>query len=208
MAAHYPGLDLDLLLTTAMVHDIGKIEELSFDRSFSYTAPGQLLGHIVIGLRIVDDKIRSVPDFPPKVRLLLEHMILSHHGELEFGSPKVPAFAEALLFHHLDNLDSKMEAMRCAVERDRHVEGEFTGWIHALERSILRKERFLNTSENVAATAEEPATPAPATVAPPRTEPAPSTAPKPAPAPVRGPSNTLLGDKLKAVWSANSATTE
>jgi 3'-5' exoribonuclease len=197
-----------------MLHDIGKIEELSFDRSFSYTTPGQLLGHIVIGLRIVDEKVRNLPDFPPKLRLLLEHMILSHHGELEFGSPKVPAFPEALLFHHLDNLDSKMEAMRCAVERDRHIEGEFTGWIHALERSILRKDRFLNTPETVAATAADLEAPAPAIMAAPRivaappTEPPPLTTPKPAPAPARSPSNTLLGDKLKAVWPAVSATKE
>ena len=214
IAGHYPGLDLDLLLTASMLHDIGKIEELSFDRSFSYTTPGQLLGHIVIGLRIVDEKTRNLPDFPPKLRLLLEHMILSHHGELEFGSPKVPAFPEALLFHHLDNLDSKMEAMRCAVERDRHIEGEFTGWIHALERSILRKDRFLNTPETVAATAADLEAPAPAImaappiVAAPPTEPPPLTTPKPAPAPARSPSNTLLGDKLKAVWPAVSATKE
>jgi 3'-5' exoribonuclease len=210
MAAHYPGLDLDLLLTAAIVHDIGKIEELSFDRSFSYTTSGQLLGHIVIGLRMVDDKIRGLPEFPPKLRLLLEHIILSHHGELEFGSPKVPVFAEALLFHHLDNLDSKMEAMRCAVERDRQVEGEFTGWIHALERSILRKDRFLNTPETAAFPAAGGTAPstAPETPAGPA-EPLPPIAPKPPVAPPpRSPSNTLLGDKLKAVWPTDSTATK
>ena len=208
MAAHYPGLDLDLLLTAAMVHDIGKIEELSFDRSFSYTTPGQLLGHIVIGLRMVDDKIRSLPDFPPKLRLLLEHIILSHHGELEFGSPKVPVFAEALLFHHLDNLDSKMEAMRCAVEKDRHVDGEFTGWVHALERSILRKERFLNPPEVTAPTAAETAPLDASSEALPRAEPPPTITPKPLPTPTRGPFNTTLGDKLKALHPGNSSATD
>ena len=89
-ASHYKNVDLDLLLTGAILHDIGKIEELSYARSFGYSAEGQLLGHIVIGLRIVGNKFDEVPGFPPKLRSLLEHMIISHHGELEFGSPKVP----------------------------------------------------------------------------------------------------------------------
>ena len=121
-AKHYGNVDIDLLLTGAILHDIGKIEELTFDRSFGYSPSGQLLGHIVLGLRIVDEKLRQVPGFPPKLRLLVEHMLISHHGELEFGSPKVPVFLEALLLHHLDNLDSKMEAMRAAAERDRMAE--------------------------------------------------------------------------------------
>ncbi len=108
-AAHYPDIDFDLLLAGVILHDIGKIHELTYARSFGYSTEGQLLGHIAIGLRMVDDKLRSIPDFPAPVRDLLLHMILSHHGELEFGSPKVPLFPEALLLHHLDNLDSKME---------------------------------------------------------------------------------------------------
>ncbi|HET8635763.1 MAG TPA: phosphohydrolase, partial [Acidobacteriaceae bacterium] len=79
----------------------------------------------------------------PKLRTLIEHMIISHHGELEFGSPKVPAFPEALLLHHLDNLDSKMETMRAALNRAPHGDGEFTGWIAPLERILLRRERYL-----------------------------------------------------------------
>ncbi len=145
-ASHYKNLDLDLLLTGAILHDIGKIEELSYARSFGYSAEGQLLGHIVIGLRITGTKFDQIPGFPAKLRTLLEHMIISHHGELEFGSPKVPIFAEALLLHHLDNLDSKMDAMRNALRRDQQVEGEFTGWINSLERSLLKKDRFLDTA--------------------------------------------------------------
>lgn len=141
-AAHYKDIDLDLLLTGAILHDIGKIEELTYTRSFNYSAEGQLLGHIVIGLRIIGDKLREVPDFPPKLRTLVEHMIISHHGELEFGSPKVPAFPEAMLLHHLDNLDSKMEAMRTVLKRASSSVGEFTGWIPSLERVVLHKNRF------------------------------------------------------------------
>jgi 3'-5' exoribonuclease len=143
VAAHYPDLDLDLLLSAAILHDIGKVEELAYERSFTYTTSGQLLGHIIIGLQKLDDTIRGIPDFPPKLKLLLEHIILSHHGELEFGSPKVPVFAEALVFHHLDNLDSKFEAMRTAIGKDKNPENEFTGWVPALERVLLKKDLFL-----------------------------------------------------------------
>ncbi len=145
-AAHYRNIDLDLLLTGAILHDLGKIDELAYSRSFGYSAEGQLLGHIVIGLRILAGKFEQVPGFPPKLRMLVEHMIISHHGELEFGSPKIPAFPEALLLHHLDNLDSKMEAMRIALSRDR-IDSEFTGWVSALERIVLKKDRFLGGPE-------------------------------------------------------------
>ncbi len=146
-AAHYKNVDLELVLAGAILHDIGKIEELSYSRSFGYSSEGQLLGHIVIGLRIVAAKLATLPDFPSRLRMLLEHMIISHHGELAFGSPKVPAFPEALLLHHLDNLDSKMEAMRAALHRDQNAPGEFTGWVGSLERVLLRKERFLRSEE-------------------------------------------------------------
>ncbi len=122
----------------------GKIEELSYNRSFGYSSEGQLLGHIVIGLKILADKIREVPDFPPRLRTLVEHLVISHHGELEFGSPKVPIFAEALLLHHLDNMDSKMEAVRSTLRKPSPVEADFTGWVPSLERVLLRKELFLN----------------------------------------------------------------
>ena len=142
-ASHYKEIDLDLVLAGAILHDIGKVNELSYARSFGYSADGQLLGHIILGLRLLNGAFEKLPAFPHKLRTLLEHLIISHHGELEFGSPKVPAFPEALLLHHLDNLDSKMEAMRSAFKRDRHIEGEFTGWIGPLERILLRKERYL-----------------------------------------------------------------
>lgn len=142
-AEHYRFIDLDLMLAGAMLHDLGKIYELSYRRSFGYTDVGQLLGHIVIGLRLIDDKVRSVPGFPPQLRTLLDHMVLSHHGELEFGSPKVPAFPEALLLHYLDNLDSKMENMRSLIAKDAQVEGAWTAFSHALERFVLKKETYL-----------------------------------------------------------------
>lgn len=142
-AAHYEFVDLDLLLAGVILHDIGKIHELSYHRSFAYTDVGQLLGHIVIGLRMIDDKLREIPDFPPRLRTLVEHIMVSHHGDPEFGSPKVPLFAEALLVHLLDNIDSKMENVRALVEKDQQVEGFWTAYNPALERTILKKDTYL-----------------------------------------------------------------
>ncbi len=142
-AAHYEDIDSDLLLAGVLLHDIGKIRELSFERTFTYTTEGQLIGHIQIALRMIAEKIRAVPGFPPKLRMLLEHMILSHHGSLEFGSSKVPQFAEAMLLHQIDNMDSKMETFRNSVAMDDRVDGEWTGYISSLERSILKKNKFL-----------------------------------------------------------------
>ena len=143
IAPHYQAVDVDLLLAGAVLHDLGKIYELSYDRGFSYTPEGQLLGHMMIGMRIVDEKLRAFPDFPVPLRNLIEHIIISHHGELAYGSPKVPQFAEALLFHHLDDLDSKMECARSLVERDQ-TPGSFTAFSHAMERGILKKSLYLN----------------------------------------------------------------
>jgi len=154
-AAHYADIDFDLLLAGVILHDLGKIEELSYARGFHYSTVGQLLGHIVIGMRMIEEKLRDIPDFPPALRDLLLHMILSHHGEMEFGSPKVPMFAEALLLHHLDNLDSKMECVRGLIDRDRLVEGVWTGYSSALDRTILKKRKFLEP-ESPAEIAPEP----------------------------------------------------
>lgn len=161
-AAHYTNIDLDLLLAGVVLHDIGKIRELSYVRSFGYTTEGQLLGHIQIGMQMLAEKLRAVPGFPPKTRILLEHMILSHHGALEFGSPKLPVFPEAMLLHLLDSMDSKMETLRHNIETDSRVGGEWTGFIPPLERSLLKKEQFLRDEE-----APPPAGPPPAAPAPP-----------------------------------------
>jgi 3'-5' exoribonuclease len=179
-APHYPHVDCDLLLTGVVLHDIGKIYELNYERGFTYSNEGQLLGHIHIGVRMVAEKLRGLPDFPPALRSLVEHMILSHHGELEYGSPKVPQFPEALLLHYLDDLDSKMECMRALIDNDRQVEGCFTSYHQALSRSALKKDRFLRpkaepppraaaVSVGVTAAETAPAVPAIATapVAPP-----------------------------------------
>jgi 3'-5' exoribonuclease len=185
-AGHYKIVDQDLLLTGVLLHDIGKIHELSYERGFSYTSEGQLLGHIIIALRMVDEKLRGLPDFPASLRCLVEHMIISHHGQLEFGSPKIPQFPEALLLHYLDDMDSKMECMRALIENDRQIDGCFTTYHSALERSALKKDRYLHPPVAPA----KPAVPAAAQSAPAR----PAPAEQPAYAAAKG--NNLLAEKL------------
>lgn len=135
---HYPALRRDLVLAGIVLHDIGKIDELSYRRSFRYTTRGQLVGHISMGLELVSEKIRQIPDFPPGLKDQLDHIILSHHGELAFGSPKEPMFPEALVVHLLDNLDSKLESMRAQYAQDKDRPGEFTARNPALKRELLK----------------------------------------------------------------------
>ena len=160
-AAHYPDVDFDLLLTGVILHDIGKIHELTYSRSLGYSSAGQLLGHITIGVRMVEDAARKLPGFPPLLLDLVEHMILSHHGQLDFGSPKVPMFLEAMLLHQIDNMDSKMEAMRAHIAKDRQATGVWTGYSAPLERIVLKKQSYLE-GEPAAPKVDTTPTPAPA----------------------------------------------
>ena len=150
VAGHYRSLDLNLLIAGVVLHDIGKIYELSFERGFSYTAEGQLLGHISIAIRMLAEKFRDLPDFPPALRTLIEHMVLSHHGKYEFGSPRLPIFPEALILHYMDDMDSKMECMRVLLAKEPQAEGLFTGYSSSLERVALRKERFWDDAPEAA----------------------------------------------------------
>jgi 3'-5' exoribonuclease len=203
MATHYNYIDIDLLLTGVILHDVGKVAELTYDRSFGYSSEGQLVGHIAIGLRFLHEKLQRLPEFPPKLRVLVEHMILSHHGELEFGSPKLPQFPEALLLHHLDNLDSKMECMRALVAKDRLVEGYWTGYNASLERSVLKKAKYLEIEPAVPAPIAAPSELAPSQLAPSpervtRAEPAPQ------PTPVPQAAGSLFAEKLGQAWRKGS----
>ena len=155
VAPLYPQINRDLLLTGAFLHDIGKIYELNYQRSFSYTMKGQLLGHMIIELEMLHNKIALVPGFPDELKLLIEHLIISHHGKYEFGSPKLPMFPEAVMLHYLDDLDSKMETMRAQFERDSA--GEWTGYNGSLARTLLNSQKILERiagSEQVTPAAE------------------------------------------------------
>ncbi len=147
--AQYPEADADLLLTGAVLHDMGKLEELSYERSLGYTEEGQLLGHILIEYERVARKIDAIEGFPSDLKTLVLHMLASHHGQYEFGSPKLPMFREALMLHYLDDLDSKMAAVRAALASDKG-EGNWTAFSGALERRFLRVDLFRRAEESAA----------------------------------------------------------
>ena len=143
VSRNYPQVNRDLLLTGAFLHDIGKLHELTYQRSIAYTTKGQLLGHMIIELEMLHDKIALVPGFPEELKVLLEHLIISHHGEYEFGSPKLPMFPEALMLHYLDDLDSKMESMRAQFEREAELDTPWTSYNASLARPLLNTRKFL-----------------------------------------------------------------
>ena len=145
-APFYPEVDPDLLVTGAILHDIGKVKELSWANSFSYTLEGQLVGHISIATRMLDEKVRGLGEFPERLRVLVEHMILSHHGKYEFGSPKLPMTPEAMLLSALDDLEAKFEAMRREFEGLRSTgrrADELTEWVRSMERPLLDSRAYL-----------------------------------------------------------------
>jgi 3'-5' exoribonuclease len=143
MCSNYPQINRDLLLTGAFLHDIGKIHELTYNRSFSYTTKGQLLGHMIIELEMLQAKLALQPGFPDELKTMIEHLIISHHGQYDFGSPKLPMFPEALMLHYLDDLDSKMEAMRAHFEREAGFDSPWTSYNASLGRPLLNTEKFL-----------------------------------------------------------------
>ncbi len=152
VAPNYSLLHRDLLLTGVILHDIGKVRELSWDAGFEYTIEGTLLGHIQMGIELVEKTIDGLPDFPPRLRTLVVHMILSHHGKLEFGSPKLPMIPEALVLNFVDDLDAKMQAITSEFERSARegkASDELTGRVWALDqRQMLNTRAYLGEKEN------------------------------------------------------------
>jgi 3'-5' exoribonuclease len=184
-APFYPEVDPDLLVTGAILHDVGKVRELSWGTSFDYTLEGQLIGHISIAFSLLNEKIAALnaaaalaataapsPDpaatplfetiglppadpkptaaitepFPPKLRLLIEHMILSHHGKLEFGSPKLPMTPEAMLLSALDDLEAKFQTLRnefAAAKASGRSPNEPTDWVRSMERPLFNSQAYL-----------------------------------------------------------------
>ncbi len=150
IAAHYPELDRDLLLTGVVLHDIGKLEELRYERGIDYSDEGRLLGHISMGAMLVREKCKMIDHFPSPLRVMVEHLILSHHGSHEFGSPSLPQVPEALALHAIDDLDSKMAAMRASLELASGANGSqlWTERNAALRRALLRGKEFLAGATN------------------------------------------------------------
>jgi len=139
VAEHYPQLDRDLLLTATFLHDIGKIKELRLHPHMDYTDEGRLVGHLVLGTAMLDEKLGEIKGFPQEMAIRLKHLILSHHGQYEFGSPKVPKFLEAIALNLIDDLDAKINGLSRFMERDRQ-EGAWTEFNRLLERYFLKGE--------------------------------------------------------------------
>ncbi len=137
VAEHYPNLDKDLLLAGAFLHDIGKIREFQFNRKIDYSGEGRLLGHLMLGVVMLEDKLSGMKGFPQELALKVKHLILSHHGEYEYGSPKRPKFLEAFALHLIDDLDAKMNGLARIMERDRQ-EGGWTDFNRLFGRYLLK----------------------------------------------------------------------
>jgi 3'-5' exoribonuclease len=141
---HYPILMRDLVLTGVILHDLGKIRELAWSTGFEYTLEGTLLGHIQIGASMVEKQIDDIPGFPPRLKTLVLHMILSHHGKLEYGSPKLPMIPEALMLNFLDDMDAKMTTLASEFQkaaRQGRGPSEMTDKIWALDQRTMLNSR-------------------------------------------------------------------
>jgi len=149
IAAHYPELDVDLLLTAAILHDVGKLDELCYERAINYTVEGQLLGHIMMEFETVSKAMDAIEGFPANLKTVVQHLLISHHGQYEFGSPKLPMIREALAFHYLDDLDSKLAAARAALAVDSG-EPEWSAYSGALGRKFLRLDQFVKSTSGKA----------------------------------------------------------
>ena len=155
VAGHYPQVDADLLTFGVFLHDAGKIQELGYDRELSYTDAGQLLGHVILGVSILEEKIRAAEEmagepFPSDLALRLKHMIVSHQGAYEFGSPKLPMTIEAVVLHALDELDARVHAFEALINDDANVDSDWTTYHPHLGRKIF-KPGLAKAAEPVAA---------------------------------------------------------
>lgn len=184
ISRRYPGIHRDLLITGALLHDIGKVAELCYQRSFDYTDEGKLLGHIVMGVEMITEKINTLRDFPPELAILLKHLLLSHHGQYEYGSPKRPKTMEAVILNFLDDLDSKINGVRTHIEKEPDSESSWTAY-HRLYDRYFFKNSVPDRKER------EPASPPP---------PSPPVRPEPEKQASKGRKSSFgftLGDQLK-----------
>ncbi|MBI2354074.1 MAG: HD domain-containing protein [Deltaproteobacteria bacterium] len=156
----YEGINEDLLVVGALLHDVGKIHEMSFERAFDYTDAGKLLGHITIGVELVEEKIRRLEGFPRELSLLLKHMLLSHHGQYEYGSPKRPKTVEATILNYLDDMDSKINGIRAHIARESVSTSRWTSH-HRLYDRYFFKVNGMEGEQEVERVGDETCEPAP-----------------------------------------------
>ena len=206
---HYPQINLDLVLAGMIMHDFGKIYELKSDRYFEYTDRGQLVGHLIISLEILIKKAAKIPDFPEKVLQHLEHIILSHHGLLEYGSPKEPMTLEALVVHFLDNMDSKIQGFLDVIAKEPGGDSTWTG-----QNFVFRRPLYKRTATDMNESTGKPAGTGP--VPAPKTAPAqkdktvakkpnPTKQPSPKKQHSKAPLKTSLGDLLSEQIKENQS---
>ncbi len=138
-ARHFPVVDADLLTVGAFLHDIGKVRELAVRKSIEYTTEGRLLGHISLGYELVTEKIKTIPGFPAELAMLLKHILLSHHGEYEFGSPKRPKIPEAILINYLDDLAAKLNNFQATLQKERIEPGAWSAYSKMHDRYLYRR---------------------------------------------------------------------
>lgn len=138
VATRYPQVNRDLLISGTLLHDVGKVVELSYQRSFNYTDEGKLLGHIIIGVQMVEDRVRAIPDFPRELATMIKHLLLSHHGQYEYGSPKRPKFLEAVVLNFIDDLDSKINGVLSHIEKEPNREGNWTNYHRLYDRYFYK----------------------------------------------------------------------
>jgi 3'-5' exoribonuclease len=134
----YGGINEDLLIVGALLHDVGKVHEMSYERAFDYTDIGKLLGHITIGVELVEERIRQVEGFPRELGILLKHMLLSHHGQYEFGSPKRPKTIEATILNYLDDMDSKINGIRAHIAKENASTSRWTAYHRLYDRYFFK----------------------------------------------------------------------
>jgi len=139
----YPEIERDFLITAALIHDIGKIREYSYEQVIDHTDEGRLLGHITLGLEMIEQKIKGIPEFPSDLELMLKHTILSHHGHLEFGSPKLPSILAAIALHYADEMEAKISGFLNIKEENKDLKEKWSKWIWWLERPVYLEEEII-----------------------------------------------------------------
>lgn len=145
----YKEINRDFLITMAILHDIGKIREYAYDKVMEHTDEGKLLGHITIGIEMIDQKIKSLDSFPKDLELMAKHTLLSHHGHFEFGSPRLPSILAAIALHYADEMDAKVSGFINIKEENKNFKEKWSKWIWWLERSIyLDEEAILKNKIN------------------------------------------------------------
>lgn len=143
---NYSIIDKDMLFAGIFFHDIGKVRELSFSKGFKYTDEGALIGHLISGINMVNEKAKLIKDFPEDLLTIIEHLILSHHGNYEWGSPKLPMTLESIALHYLDNFDAKIYAFNKAIKDDKNTGSNWTEYNRMFERRLYKNKGIANSA--------------------------------------------------------------